>query len=86
MWIIKDLAKGIWLRAWVMLAALLWMTALSMNAQAQPRPDGWRDNDGRPRWCRMYSQRDYWREIRACGEDRQCRWQARRKAERCGLR
>jgi hypothetical protein len=58
----------------------------SFAAQAQPvHPEGWRDNE-RPRWCAMYSQRDYWREVRACGDDRQCRWHARRKAERCGLK
>ena len=73
------------------LLLLALVACLVIPVYALPRPDQIeqraydRDND-HPRWCQMYSRRDYWREVRACGDDQQCRWHARRKAERCGIR
>jgi hypothetical protein len=34
----------------------------------------------------MYDRRDYYQELRACGDNRACRHDVRRKGERCGLR
>jgi hypothetical protein len=65
------------------------MFACSAHAQ-QPNspergPSQWNQRDHYPRWCRMYDRRDYYRELRACGEDRRCRHDVRRKGERCGF-
>ena len=81
------------------LMALLLMMAPAL-AQPQPpdlqrqeeraylRDQGaqWQGERERPRWCRDYDRRDYWRERRECGDDWRCRKYINRKAERCGLR
>jgi hypothetical protein len=70
--------------------ALLVMLAPAAQAQQPYSPERggpqWNQRDNAPRWCRHYDRRDYYRELRACGEDRRCRWDVRRKGERCGLR
>jgi hypothetical protein len=43
-------------------------------------------DDRYPFWCREWDRRDYWRERRACREDRECRRHVERKARRCGMR
>lgn len=74
------------------LAILLLAMFLSPAWAQRPGPDPtypqkqWNQQDRVPRWCRDYDRRDYWRERRACGDDRYCLRQVRRKAERCGLR
>jgi hypothetical protein len=52
----------------------------------QEQYQGWNKEDRRPRWCRHYSRHDYYVERKECGNDRSCRYDARRKAERCGIR
>jgi len=60
------------------------MVAPLVHAQ-RPLPPPDRDWNDIPRWCRGYSQHDYWRELRACERDWDCRRRVQRKAERCGL-
>lgn len=39
-----------------------------------------------PSWCHDYPRRVYQKELRACHGDRLCRFHARQKARKCGLR